>query len=114
MTLAVRQYSLHQDLLRDGVTTEGAVLEKWVAGGRQNRGDPDLVPTLVVRFRFTAGNGTVVDDTAEVRSRAWRALSEQGPIRVRYLAADPRKHEVDGQTVPWVFDAVCIGFGLVF
>jgi hypothetical protein len=116
LTLAVRQYSLHQDLLRDGVAVDGRVLEKWVASDRQarSRGDLDLFPTLMVRFRFTAGTGTVVDDRAEVRERAWRALSEQGPIRIRYLAADPRQYEVDGQAVPWVLDGICIAFGLVF
>ncbi len=72
-----------------GVTTTGIVLAK------------DIVPASSsssteyrVTYRFTTGQGEVVEGSDAVEIATWEDLQERGPIVVRYLASSPSSNRL--------------------
>jgi hypothetical protein len=73
-----------QDFAANGVVTTGIVLEKRIVPA-----DSDSSTQYRVSYRFTTEDGRVVEGSDGVDVGVWEALTERGPIDVRYLRGDP-------------------------
>lgn len=69
---------------RSGVTTTGMVLTKDIVPARSNSSTE-----YRVSYRFTTGQGEVVEGSDAVEIATWERLQERGPIEVRYLPGRP-------------------------
>lgn len=65
-----------------------------------------------ISYRFTA-QGQVLSGDSPVRSEAWRALAERGPVRVRYLPSHPTLSRVEGEPESLLVSGISIGLGAV-
>lgn len=54
-----------------------------------------------VTYRFTTGNGQLIEGSASVSGEVWDRLEERGPIQVQYVPHSPRRHRVEGQDSDW-------------
>ncbi len=72
------------DFSRNGVTTTGIVLTKHIVPA-----DSDSSTEYRVSYRFTTGDGKVVEGSESVDVGAWEKLVERGPIEIRYVAGNP-------------------------
>jgi hypothetical protein len=100
-------FSRDLPLLRDGVTTRGEVVGKFLEGtpGRSRT-------RRYVIYRFAPRDAVPQEGRAEVDEKTWGALERNGPVRVTFVAHSPQVHHMDGAFRHAVVEAVIfMGFG---
>lgn len=83
-----------RNFARDARVTRGTVLSKDIERSRGNNGSTST--RYVVRYRFTAPDGRVLEGRAGVDRDRWDALVEREPIEIAYDPADPASHRPAG------------------
>ncbi len=73
-----------QEFASNGAVATGIVLEK-----RFIPADSDSSTEYRVSYRFTSVDGQVVEGSDAVSVETWEALTERGPVVVRYLQGQP-------------------------
>ena len=102
------------DYTRNGVTTTGIVLTKHIVPA-----DSDSSTEYRVSYRFSTGDGRVVEGSDTIDSGAWEKLVERGPIEIRYVADNPGSNRlasgsnVAGAAIFALLGAVFGGIGAV-
>lgn len=78
-------------LASDVGSASAVVLSKSMRGGsRRER-------SFSIEYRFSAADGSVIEQRAEVDGASWRALAEGDSFEVRYSRETPRVHRVPGE-----------------
>jgi len=90
----------------EGRIAEGLVLAKERRATARER-------SYLVRLRFTAADGEVVEGEARVSEATWRRLAERRPVEVVYLPARPSSHRIRGEYA-WTAALVFLILGVVF
>ena len=88
--------------------TDGMVLTKYI-----RRASKSNSTQYRITYRFEAHNGDTFEGDCQVDVHQWERLEERGPIRVSYLASNPRSNRVSGSS-DWAFPLIFGILGGVF
>jgi hypothetical protein len=92
---------------------EGHVIPGIVVSKEMRRATKDQSTSYRVTYRFTTPHERVVEGHSSVSRDTWEALTEEGPVAVRYLPQDPTTNRLEGES-DWLFALIFLGFGCVF
>ncbi|MFZ5877659.1 MAG: DUF3592 domain-containing protein [Nitrospirota bacterium] len=95
----------------DAVAVQGMVLTRDIHRARSNDGGTST--RYEVTYRFTADDGRTFEHRDSVNVQTWEALTERGPVEVRYLPDDPTQSRIAGET-DWAGPLIMGGLGGVF
>jgi hypothetical protein len=105
--LAIDTFHLEERYKNEALVTEGMVLTKSITSNKNSR-------TFRVGYRFHAPDGTAVKNEVKVSGEFWDQVAERGPIRVTYLASDPKTNRIDDAERGWTLALIFTGVGLFF
>ena len=89
--LVWQEWTLAEQLARDGATASGVVLAKSMQGASNQE------PTFQVEYRFKSAEGTITERTVKVDGKTWDSLVEGGAVAVAYVRGAPSLHRLAGQ-----------------
>lgn len=105
--IGIEMFRVQERFNNDSTMTEGMVLTKSITGSSNNK-------TYQVGYRFRAPEGAVVKNEVKVSGDFWDQVTERGPIRVVYLADDPKTNRIEGAESPWTTPLIFAAIGLFF
>ena len=94
---------------REAVVTGGVVLTKRIVRDRDSSNR-----RYWIGYRFSAADGTVVKNEAQVSGELWDRLIEREPVRVIYLLGRPQANRIEGVGPDWVGPLIFTALGIVF
>jgi Protein of unknown function (DUF3592) len=93
---------------QEGHVIPGVVISKELRRATNNQGT-----SYRVTYRFTIPHEQLVEGHATVSRNTWDALTEEGPVAVRYLPQAPTTNRLEGESA-WFLALIFLGLGSVF
>jgi Protein of unknown function (DUF3592) len=93
---------------RDGHVIPGVVISKAIQRATKDQGT-----SYRVTYRFSTPHEQLVEGHATVSRNTWDALTEEGPVAVRYLPQAPTTNRLEGESA-WFLALIFLGLGGVF
>lgn len=91
----IHLFRLEQSFGVEAVTVRGTVLTRDIH--RARRTDGGTSTRYEVSYRFMTDDGETFERRDSVDVQTWEALTEQGPVQVRYLPDDPAQSRIAGE-----------------
>jgi Protein of unknown function (DUF3592) len=93
---------------REGHVIQGVVISKELRRATNNQGT-----SYRVTYRFTTPHEQRIEGQGTVSRDTWDALTEEGPVAVRYLPQAPTTNRLEGES-DWFLALIFLSLGGVF
>jgi hypothetical protein len=92
---------------------EGQVIPGVLVSKEIRRATKDRSTSYRVTYRFTTPQEQLVEGYGTASRVTWEALTEEGPVAVRYLPQDPTRNRLEGESGGFIA-LIFLGLGCVF